>query len=132
MHFTTILALATTALALPTAKPANDGSWYPGKYEGGSTGYDDGQYHPATTTTTTKREDDDGSWYPASTRVARLVWTTASGRRASMRAATLGLTMASTTTPRASGPMMGRGLPEKYEGGNTGYDDGKWSPEKYD
>lgn len=42
----TLLAFAATALALPTAKPADDGSWAPGKYEGGDTGKDDGKWAP--------------------------------------------------------------------------------------
>ena len=43
----TLLAFAVTALALPTTtKPADDGSWYPGKYEGPGTPYDNGQWTP--------------------------------------------------------------------------------------
>ncbi|CAG1977670.1 unnamed protein product, partial [Fusarium graminearum] len=72
----TVLAFAATALALPTAKPADDGSWHPGKYEGGNTGYDDGKWAPGKYEGGNTGYDDgqyhgdkakrydDGKWYP--------------------------------------------------------------------
>ncbi|RSL89129.1 hypothetical protein CDV31_015937, partial [Fusarium ambrosium] len=98
----TLIAFAATALALPTAKPADDGSWAPGKYEGKGTGYDDGKWHegkyegvdPDKYPSGKAKRNDDGSWHP--------------------------------------GKYEGKGTPYddgkwhegKYEGGDTGHDDG--------
>ncbi|KAL9561243.1 hypothetical protein ACKAV7_014598 [Fusarium commune] len=69
----TILAFAITALALPTAKPTDDGEWVPGKYDGESTPYDGGKSSAGKQDPGDKSERDDivprschrqaGAWY---------------------------------------------------------------------
>ncbi|KAF5231648.1 hypothetical protein FANTH_13315 [Fusarium anthophilum] len=145
-------AFAATPLALPTEKPANtgkqasawydgkrpnfdygkwapkefekrndDGFWHPGKYEGKDTGHDDGKWTPTKypgEKSKTKRGKadtiDDDSREP----------TKYETKGANSEDSEL------TSEKYGERSDDGSWRPGKYEGDCTGYDDGKWNPEK--
>ncbi|EEY14900.1 conserved hypothetical protein [Verticillium alfalfae VaMs.102] len=115
----TLIAFAVTALALPTAKPADDGSWAPGKYEGPGTPYDDGKWYPGKYPGAKEKRADDGSWAPGKYEGAGTPYDDGKWYPGKYPGA---------KEKRADD---GKWAPGKYEGAGTPYDDGKWYPGKY-
>ncbi|KAH7148120.1 hypothetical protein DER46DRAFT_672190 [Fusarium sp. MPI-SDFR-AT-0072] len=116
-------AFAVTALALPTEKPADNGKWVSGGYEGKGTGHNDGKWTPTKypgDKSKTKRDKvdaiDDDSRKP--------------GKYESQGTNFEDAKLTSEKYGKRSDDGSWR--PGKYEGDCTGHDDGKWTPEKYD